>query len=96
MAPTIEWNYGDVGQHSATIGSSAASLAAVHQSILSDVEACKEFWQSKGATAYDDFVRELNRNFQVVFESLEDHGKKVGQTLGNTQSLDQNIGSSWA
>ena len=95
MSQPIAWHYGDLAQHAGTIGGSSANLAAVHSRIMADVAACAEFWQSKGQAAYDQFVNELNRNFQVVFQSLEDHGRKVTQTTGNTQDHDGAVASSW-
>ncbi|MDQ1249412.1 MAG: hypothetical protein QG597_3787 [Actinomycetota bacterium] len=92
---TIAWNYGDVGQHAATIGSSASSLEAVHQQILGDVNACADFWKSQGAGAYEQFVTELNRNFRTIFENLADHGTRVNRTLGDTEANDKAVGSSW-
>jgi len=95
MAPKIEWNYGDVGQHAATIGNASGNLAAVHQQIMADVYACADFWKSQGQGAFDQFVSDLNRNFQVIFESLADHGTAVNTTLGNTQDHDSMVGQSW-
>ncbi len=90
-----KWNYGDLAQHAGTIGGSAANLANVHRTILADVAACAEFWQSQGQAAYDQFVMELNRNFQVVFDSLDDHGRKVSKTTSNTEAHDGAVASSW-
>ena len=96
MAPKIEWNYGDVGQHAATIGNAASNLEAVHSSIMSDVNACADFWKSQGQGVFDQFVNDLNRNFQVIFQSLGDHGTSVSTTLGNTQDHDSMVGQSWS
>jgi WXG100 family type VII secretion target len=96
MSQPIQWNYGDLASHAGTIGNTAASLSDVHNRIMADVQACGEFWQSKGQAAYDQFVTELNRNFQVAFESLEDHGRRVTQTTANTQDHDSSVASSWA
>jgi WXG100 family type VII secretion target len=96
MTSSINWNFGDLARHAGTIGGSAASLSEVHRAIMADVAACADFWGGKGNAAYDAFTTELNRNFAVVFENLDDHGRKVTRTTNNTEATDLGIAGSWA
>jgi WXG100 family type VII secretion target len=92
---SLGYHFDDVHSHGALLKAQAAALEAEHQAIMSDVNAAADFWGGAGSTAFQQFVTELNRNFQVIFTELDEHGAKV-QTVGsNMQSLDQSIQHGW-
>jgi uncharacterized protein YukE len=93
---TINYQFGDVDAHGALIRAQSASLEAEHQAIIRDVLAAGDFWGGAGSTACQQFITELGRNFQVIYEQANAHGSKV-QTAGhNMNSTDSAVGSSWA
>jgi hypothetical protein len=81
---TINYQFGDVDAHGALIRAQAASLEAEHQAIVRDVLACQEF------------ITQLGRNFQVIYEQANAHGQKVQSAGSNMASTDSAVGSSWA
>ena len=82
---SISYQFGDVDAHGAMIRSQAASLEAEHQSIVRDVLAAGDFWGGSGSVACQEFITQLGRNFQVIYEQANSHGQKV-QTAGNNMS----------
>ncbi|MCV7442818.1 WXG100 family type VII secretion target [Mycobacterium paraense] len=77
---TINYQFGDVDAHGATIRAQAASLEAEHQAIVRDVLAAGDFWGGAGSVACQEFITQLGRNFQ-------------GSNMASTDSA---VGSSWA
>ena len=65
---SISYQFGDVDAHGALIRSQAASLEAEHQSIVRDVLAAGDFWGGSGSVACQEFITQLGRNFQVIYE----------------------------
>lgn len=93
---SINYQFGDVDAHGALIRAQAAALEAEHQSIVRDVLAAGDFWGGAGSAACQEFITQLGRNFQVIYEQASIHGSKV-QTAGNNMSMTDNaVGSSWA
>ena len=82
---SINYQFGDVDAHGALIRAQAASLEAEHQAIVRDVLAAGDFWGGAGSTACQEFITQLGRNFQVIYEQANAHGQKV-QTAGNNMS----------
>ena len=82
---SISYQFGDVDAHGAMIRSQAASLEAEHQAIVRDVLAAGDFWGGSGSVACQEFITQLGRNFQVIYEQANSHGQKV-QTAGNNMS----------
>ena len=74
---SISYQFGDVDAHGALIRSQAASLEAEHQSIVRDVLAAGDFWGGSGSVACQEFITQLGRNFQVIYEQANSHGQKV-------------------
>ena len=83
---SISYQFGDVDAHGALIRSQAASLEAEHQSIVRDVLAAGDFWGGSGSVACQEFITQLGRNFQVIYEQANSHGQKV-QTAGNNMCV---------
>jgi hypothetical protein len=78
---TINYQFGDVDTHGATICVQAIAFEAEHQAIIRDVLAAGDFWGGDGSTACQQFITELGRNLRVVYEQTNAHGAKV-QTAG--------------
>ena len=79
---SISYQFGDVDAHGALIRSQAASLEAEHQSIVRDVLAAGDFWGGSGSVACQEFITQLGRNFQVIYEqanSARPEGADGGQ-----------------
>src|ERR1700760_1243861 len=93
---SINYQFGDVDAHGATIRAQAASLEAEHQSIVRDVLAAGDFWGGAGSVACQEFITQLGRNFQVIYEQANAHGQKVQTAGNNMNSPDNAVGSSWA
>ena len=83
---SISYQFGDVDAHGALIRSQAASLEAEHQSIVRDVLAAGDFWGGSGSVACQEFITQLGRNFQTIYEQANCHGQKV-QTAGNNMCV---------
>ena len=83
---SISYQFGDVDAHGAMIRSQAASLEAEHQSIVRDVLAAGDFWGGSGSVACQEFITQLGRNFQTIYEQANSHGQKV-QTAGNNMCV---------
>ncbi|RFZ53708.1 putative ESAT-6-like protein 6 [Mycobacterium marinum] len=82
---TINYQFGDVDAHGALIRAQAASLEAEHQAIVRDVLAAGDFWGGAGSVACQEFITQLGRNFQVIYEQANSHGQKV-QAAGNNMA----------
>jgi uncharacterized protein YukE len=93
---TINYQFGDVDAHGATIRAQAMTLEAEHQSIIRDVLAAGDFWGGAGSTACQQFITDLGRNFQVIYEQANAHGVKVQTAGSNMASTDSAVGASWA
>jgi WXG100 family type VII secretion target len=92
---SLGYHFDDVDHHGATLKAQAASLEAQYHAIMNDVNGAADFWGGAGSQAFQDFVTELNRNFQQIFAALDDHGARV-QTVGsNMAQLDQGIQHGW-
>ncbi|AJK81835.1 type VII secretion protein EsxI [Mycobacterium avium subsp. paratuberculosis] len=87
---------GLVDAHGALIRAQAASLEAEHQAIIRDVLAAGDFWGGAGSVACQEFITQLGRNFQVIYEQANAHGQKVQTAGSNMASTDSAVGSSWA
>jgi hypothetical protein len=46
--------------------------------------------------ACQEFITQLGRNFQVIYEQANSHGQKVQTAGSNMSSTDSAVGSSWA
>jgi hypothetical protein len=93
---SINYQFGDVDAHGALIRAQSANLEAEHQAIVRDVLAAGDFWGGAGSTACQQFITELGRNFQVIYEQSNAHGSKVQTAGANMASTDSAVGSSWA
>lgn len=92
---SINYHFGDLDAHGATIKAQAASLEAEHQAIIRDVMAAGDFWGGAGSVACQEFIAQLGRNFQVIYQRAAAHGNQV-QTAGNNMAnTDSAVGSSW-
>ncbi|OPX07358.1 WXG100 family type VII secretion target [Mycobacterium sp. AT1] len=92
----IKYGYADVDAHGALLKAQAASLENEHQAILKNLNEAAEFWGGVGSSGFQEFVSELNRNFAVIFQELDQHGGKV-QTAGhNTSAGDQGVAGTWS
>ncbi len=93
---TINYQFGDVDAHGATIRARAAALEAGHQAIIRDVLAAGDFWGGAGSAACQEFITQSGRKFQVIYERVSAHGQKAqaaGSYMGSTDSA---VGSSRA
>ena len=93
---SINYQFGDVDAHGALIRAQAASLEAEHQAIVRDVLTAGDFWGGAGSTACQQFITQLGRNFQVIYEQANQHGQKVQTAGNNMNSTDNAVGGSWA
>ena len=93
---SISYTFGDVDAHGATIRAQAASLEQEHQSIVRDVLAAGDFWGGSGSVACQEFITQLGRNFQVIYQQANSHGQKVQTAGNNMSSTDSAVGGSWA
>ncbi|ODR17133.1 secretion protein [Mycobacterium gordonae] len=46
--------------------------------------------------ACQEFIAQLGRNFQVIYEQANTHGQKVQSAGNNMAQTDSAVGSSWA
>jgi hypothetical protein len=46
--------------------------------------------------ACQQFITDLGRNFQVIYEQANAHGQKVQSAGNNMATTDSAVGSSWA
>ena len=61
---TINYQFGDVDAHGATIRAQAAALEAEHQAIVRDVLAAGDFWGGAGSAACQQFITDLAATFR--------------------------------
>src|ERR1700689_3545742 len=76
---SISYQFGDVDAHGAMIRSQAASLEQEHQSIVRDVLAAGDFWGGSGSVACQEFITQLGRNFQTIYQQANSHGVRITQ-----------------
>jgi uncharacterized protein YukE len=93
---TINYQFGDVDTHGATIRAQAAALESEDQAIIRDVLAAGDFWGGAGSVCCQQFITELGRNFQVIYDQANAHGSKVQTAGSNMADTDAAVGSSWA
>jgi uncharacterized protein YukE len=93
---TINYQFGDVDVHGQLIRAQAMALEAEHQAIIRDVLAARDFWGGAGSAGCQEFITQLGRNFQVIYEQANTHGAKVQTAGSNMASTDGAVGSSWA
>lgn len=55
-------------EHDPLMRGQTASLEAEHQAIVRDVLAAGDFWGGAGSVACQEFIAQLGRNFQVIYE----------------------------
>jgi uncharacterized protein YukE len=67
-----------------------------YQAIVRDVLVAGDFWGGAGSVACQEFIAQLGRNFQVIYEQANAHGQKVQSAGSNMASTDSAVGSSWA
>lgn len=89
------YQFDEVDAHGVVLQTQAGSLRAEHAAIVRDIVAAGDFWGGAGSTQCQAFIHELGRNFQVIYEALEDHGGKVRTVGSNTQFTDHGVGGSW-
>ncbi len=70
---TINYQFGDVDAHGAMIRAQAGLLEAEHQAIIRDVLTASDFWGGAGSAACQGFITQLGRNFQVIYDRLQNH-----------------------
>jgi hypothetical protein len=46
--------------------------------------------------ACQEFITQLGRNFQVIYQQANQHGSSVQNAGNNMSSTDSAVGSSWA
>jgi hypothetical protein len=46
--------------------------------------------------ACQEFITQLGRNFQVIYQQANSHGQNVSNAGNNMSSTDSAVGSSWA
>ena len=93
---SISYQFGDVDAHGALIRSQAASLEAEHQSIVRDVLAAGDFWGGSGSVACQEFITQLGRNFQAIYEQANATARKSRPPATTCRSTDSAVGGSWA
>ena len=96
---SISYQFGDVDAHGALIRSQAASLEQEHQSISRSCAMCwlpVDFWGGSGSVACQEFITQLGRNFQTIYQQANSHGQKVQSAGNNMSSTDSAVGGSWA
>jgi uncharacterized protein YukE len=92
---TINYLFGDVDAHGILIRAQAMAMEAEHQAIVRDVLAAGDFWGGAGSASCQEFITQLGRNFQVIYEQANTHGTKVQTAGSNMASTDSAVGSSW-
>lgn len=96
MSQPMTYHYADVEGHGNLLQSQAGSLELTQRQIVNDLNHCADFWGGSGSTGFQQFVAELNRNFQVIYEQLGEHGGKIKTVSGNTAHTDSGVGGTWA
>ena len=93
---TINYQFGDVDAHGATIRAQAASLGSRAPGDRSRCARRRGLWGGAGSVACQEFITQLGRNFQVIYEHANAHGQKVQTAGSNMATTDSAVGSSWA
>jgi uncharacterized protein YukE len=93
---SINYQFGDVAAHGATIRAQAAQLEAEHQAILGVVNQAGEFWGGAGSVGHTEFVTDLGKNFATIYQQANAHGQKVQAAGDHMAATDAAVGSSWA
>jgi uncharacterized protein YukE len=96
MSQPMTYHYADVEGHGNLLQSQAGSLELTQRQINNDLNHCADFWGGSGSAGFQQFVAELNRNFQVIYEQLGEHGGKIKTVSGNTAHTDSGVGGTWA
>jgi uncharacterized protein YukE len=91
----INYQFGDVDAHGALIRAQATAMEAEHQAIIRDVLAAGDFWGGAGSAGCQEFITQLGRNFQVIYDQANLHGSKIQTASANMASTDSAVGSSW-
>lgn len=92
----INYQFADVDAHGATIRAQAGILEATHQSIVRDILTAADYWGGAGSAQCQEFIADLGRNFQQIYELANAHGQKVQAAGNNMAQTDSAVGSSWA
>jgi uncharacterized protein YukE len=92
---SINYQYADVESHGALLKAQAGQLEVEHQSILKDLTEAADMWGGTGSAAFQEFVTELGRNFQVIYHAMEIHGGTVQTASHNTAHTDSSVGGTW-
>jgi hypothetical protein len=64
--------------------------------MVRDLLAAGDFWGGAGSVACRQFITQLGRNFQVIYEQANARGQKVQTAGSNMAGTDSTVGSSWA
>ncbi|KJX75339.1 WXG100 family type VII secretion target [Mycobacterium lepromatosis] len=92
----INYQFGEIDAHGATIRAQAVALEATHQAILATVRDAAEFWGGSGSVAHEMFIADLGRNFQMIYEQANAHGQKVQRASSSMADTDRSVGSVWS
>jgi uncharacterized protein YukE len=92
---TQNYHFGDIAAHSQLLKAQASALEAEHHAILSTVNQAADFWGGQGSAGFTEFVTELGRNFQVIYDALNTHGDKVATAGMHTEQTDGSVASTW-
>lgn len=95
MSGDMRYAFSDVFAHGQVLKSHSSNLDEEHHAIINDVYGAAEMWGGAGNDAFTEFVSELNKNFQVIYAQLDEHGTKVQQASNRMQDADQGVGSGW-
>ena len=95
MASSQKYNFAEVAAHAQLLKAQSTALEAEHHAILATVNEAADFWGGKGNSAFTDFVTELGRNFQVIYDTLNTHGDKVSTAGLHTEHTDSSVSSTW-
>jgi hypothetical protein len=91
---TINYQSGDVDAHGALIRAHAAAVEAEHQAIIRDVLTAGDFWGGVGSAGCQEFITQLGRHFQVIYDQANAHRNKMQTASTNTAGTDSAVGSS--
>jgi uncharacterized protein YukE len=89
------YHFAEVAAHGQLLKAQASALEAEHHAILATVNEAADFWGGKGNSAFTDFVTELGRNFQVIYDQLNTHGDKVAAAGMHTEHTDAGVQGTW-
>lgn len=89
------YHFAEVAAHSQLLKAQSTALEAEHHAILATVNEAADFWGGQGSTGFTEFVTELGRNFQVIYDALNTHGDRVGNAGMHTEHTDGSVASTW-